>query len=381
MFSWSSARQRPPGTGYPASRLTPVAQTVQGSIRPPEYTRSQHLESYLNDDTLKRSTRRVSADDSTYDTVFQTTSGEALILRVYLPSMPHASAHCRTPAMTLVGVRATHSWLDAKMRVVGYSVIQSDDSWRDAHMLLGAAVHEVVKHLQLNPPQILEITDASLQRIQQSLGGQQQESHEQRFPSKPPQHIRASLSSEAPPNYESLLNMPEIDMPSIPGNFPELDSLSRDELQLLLNDEIEFLGFINKLDIYSEIQQMGGTNLDDNVKAAQINLGEEEGLNDMHTQVTKLQAILIEKLKVYKPLEDEQKSRSAPPDQRVILRDLTKAKKMALDDSEEYAEHFVDGDNGGNISEFVKEFLVKRRNYHIRAAKIELLTNSTRMTL
>lgn len=62
MFSWSTARPKGNATSttYPGSRVTPVAQTVQGSIRPPEYTRLQHLESYLNDDVLKRSTRRVS---------------------------------------------------------------------------------------------------------------------------------------------------------------------------------------------------------------------------------------------------------------------------------------------------------------------------------
>ena len=38
-----------------------VAQTIQGSIRAPEYTRAKHLESYLNDPTLQRSTRKVSA--------------------------------------------------------------------------------------------------------------------------------------------------------------------------------------------------------------------------------------------------------------------------------------------------------------------------------
>jgi hypothetical protein len=62
MFSWSTDRPKPTGPTYPANRSTstPVAQIVQGSIRPPELTRAQHLESYLNDDVLKKSTRRVS---------------------------------------------------------------------------------------------------------------------------------------------------------------------------------------------------------------------------------------------------------------------------------------------------------------------------------
>ena len=63
MFSWSSQSRGTPSPGYPGSRThtPPRAQAISGSIRPPEHTRAQHIESYLNDDTLKRSTRRVSA--------------------------------------------------------------------------------------------------------------------------------------------------------------------------------------------------------------------------------------------------------------------------------------------------------------------------------
>jgi hypothetical protein len=55
MFFWSKQTPSATTSTYPAHR---VATTVQGSIRPPEYTRSQHIDSYLNDETLKRSTRK-----------------------------------------------------------------------------------------------------------------------------------------------------------------------------------------------------------------------------------------------------------------------------------------------------------------------------------
>jgi hypothetical protein len=253
------------------------------------------------------------------------------------------------------------------MRVVGYAHARNDDTWRDARLLLGVAVHDVVKYLQLNPPQILEITDAGLKKIQQTLAGGQPS----QFPANPPQHIRASISTDAPPNYESLLDAPDIDMPTIPANFPELDSLSRDELQLLLDDEINFLRFIAKLSVHSEFMQMGRSVLDENVKLAESNLQKQDDLKGLHQLVTNLQAELKEKLDVYKALEDEQKSLCAPPDTREMIRELTKAKKAAMDDSDDYANQFVE--NGGNVSEFVKEFLVQRRRYHVRSAKIELL--------
>ena len=295
-------------------------------------------------------------DDSTYDTVFQTTTGEALILRVYLPPVPLFSSLCRAPAMTLVGIIATHPWLDTKMRVVGYQSNQSDDTWRNARMLLGPAVHEVVNHLQVHPPQILEITDPGLQQIQKKL-------ELQRGPSNPPKDEISSTYSRVAPNY---------DKPTIPNNYPELDSLSRDELQLLLDDDIEFSSFLLKLDIHSDIQQMGSSVLKDNATLAEANLGKESELKTLHEQVSQLQSNLKEKLEIYKVLEIKQAAIFAPEDQRGILKELTKAKKVALDDSEECAQQFIEA--GGNVTEFVKEFLIKRRLYHIRSAKIELLS-------
>jgi hypothetical protein len=45
-----------------------IAPTIRGSIRPPAQapptSRQEHLDSYLNDETLKRSTRRVSPGTS-----------------------------------------------------------------------------------------------------------------------------------------------------------------------------------------------------------------------------------------------------------------------------------------------------------------------------
>jgi hypothetical protein len=65
MFSWSNnqaATTRTQAATYPA---------VRGSIRPPpEYTRQQHLDSFVDDETLKRSTRKVSAGKDKIAAVF-----------------------------------------------------------------------------------------------------------------------------------------------------------------------------------------------------------------------------------------------------------------------------------------------------------------------
>ena len=87
MFSWSTGRQRGGnnsnsssnngdgsttsdggGAMYPGNRFssatasaaTGVATAIRGTIRPPEFSRKQHIDSYVENDMLRRSTRRVS---------------------------------------------------------------------------------------------------------------------------------------------------------------------------------------------------------------------------------------------------------------------------------------------------------------------------------
>ena len=109
--------------------------------------------------------KKYEIDDSTYDTVFQTQNGSAMILRVHMPVGNPAPV----PKMTLVGVQATHPWIDDKMRITGYQYINSQYHWSTSGIKLGQAVDGVIKYFQLNPPNIVQITDPGLQRIQESI--------------------------------------------------------------------------------------------------------------------------------------------------------------------------------------------------------------------
>ena len=264
----------------------------------------------------------------------------------------------RAPQMTLVGVRATHSWLDTRMRVVGYPQIQSDVAWLSSGILLGAAVHEVVKHFQLQPPQLLEITDAGLRRLQSNLGHCSHVQHD------------SKASHDAPPDYESLFQLPE--MPQIPTNFDEyLDNMSKEDMQQLLDDELDFLAFASTLPAYKKLQEIGSSVLDENVETAQANLKEEVRVKQLHDEVTKLQSSLQTKLTAFEALEAQQNKLCAPPDKKLVIKQLQKAKKQAMDESEAYADQWVE--QGGDVEEFVETFMEKRLLHHVRAAKVERL--------
>mmetsp|Transcript_17996 Transcript_17996/g.27863 ORF Transcript_17996/g.27863 Transcript_17996/m.27863 type:complete len:385 (+) Transcript_17996:49-1203(+) len=381
MFSWSSSSTSTKNT-YPGRRTGHKhATAIQGTIRAPkEYSRAQHLQSYLEDSTLQRSTRRVSADDTTYDTVFQTTKGDTLILRVNVPLSSSFSSFC--PAMTLAGVNARHPWIDSRMRVIGYNPLESEASWKASNLTLGQAVHAVVKHIQLNPPEILEFTDSALGSIQ---------ANKKRPGAKSPPRNRRTTSQQAPPSYDVVANSPTtsppsssapnvppappISLPAIPRSFPELDALSRQELDELISDELEFLSFVHKLDISAKLRKVEDGILESNATLAEDNLANEAKLQDLLGEVKGLQETLRQKVENFSKLEAEQNALITPPDTALTMRALAKAKKQSYDDSEAFGEDWVE-ENNVSVDAFCKSFIERRKIHHMRAAKLEVLQNS-----
>jgi ESCRT-I complex subunit VPS37 len=315
------------------------------------------------------------ADDTTYDTVFQTTRGDTLILRV---NVPLSSSMTLCPAMTLAGVRVTHNWVDHRMRIIGYAPIDSESVWRSSSLKLGEAVHAVVKNLQLYPPTVLEITDKGLQAIQ-SKQQQQQTRNNASQHSQTNGHRRTATSSsrstEAPPDYSTLQEaeapIPDVNMPEIPTNFLEEMDWSREEFEILLEDELDFLSLVNRLPVMGSIQKTGSSVLKENVNLAKTNLEKEEQLKDLSGQVKELREQLKTNVEHFQSLETQQNALIAPPNVRDILRKLHKAKKQSLDQSEELAEEWAN--TGGDVDDFVQSFIQLRSIHHQRAAKMELL--------
>ena len=316
------------------------------------------------------------ADDTTYDTVFQTTQGNTLILRV---NVPLSSSMTLCPAMTLAGVRATHNWFDHRMRIIGYAPIQSESAWRSSSLKLGEAVLAVVNRLQLHPPAVLEITDKGLQAIQSKQQQQQQTQNNSSQYSQTNGHRRtattSSRSTEAPPEYSTLQEaeapIPDVNMPEVPTDFLQGMDWSREEFEVLLEDELDFLSFVNRLPVMESIQKIGSSVLEENVMLAKSNLEEEEQLKELSNQVKELRQQLKTKVEHFQSLETQQNAITAPPNVRDILRKLHKAKKQSLDQSEELAEEWAN--TGGDVDDFVQSFIQLRSIHHQRAAKMELL--------
>lgn len=367
-------------------------------------------------------------DDSTYDTVFLSTYGDTLILRVHWPAL--TSTTQLPPAMTLAGVNAKHAWLDNRMCIIGYKPIQTLQSWLSSRILLGTAVHEVVQHLQLNPPDIIEITDQGLRSIQQPKTIQQKQMQQQQqnqFVQTSNTHANSPMRSsqnnnrgvvdnnngmnsmiqqpatyvnEAPPKYDSINNntsgagpgnnnLPTIDMPSTPNRFEEIDQLNRNELEILLNDHSEFTLFCNKLPIIQTYQKILNSVIDDNVIIAKKNLSQQELLTDTYNEVHILHQQLLNNISTFQLLENKQDIYCLPPDIKIVMKELNKYKKETFDESEDIANKWLQEQQyqlqqqdvptmttqatTASVDTFLDAFIKKRKEHHEYAAKLELL--------
>ena len=365
------------------------------------------------------------ADDTTYDTVFQTTTGQTLILRVFVPLEGSKSSLFQggiLPQMSLVGVRATHDWFDARMKLIGYFPLQSDWEWNQCSLLLGSAVQDIVQHLQLNPPHIIEITDPDLARLQA------------KFPTQPPQHAqhirrpnedesmmanhlrqsypanhvdsshlgRRDCNPPPPPNYDSWVHteasVSAINMPTIPTEFQDaLEDLSFDELYILLTDQTALERLAETTAVFSELATLRRSalvQLEDNITLANELLEKEEESKDLRLRVRGEKESLIQKLMKFDELSMQQASfgvgmsSSSIPQQhqqyQSIKRSLNQERKKAFEESESYATKWVESSDEDvplaekiSVSEFTTKFIKLRQSMHQRAAKLERLNHLT----
>jgi len=384
MFSWS----KQPSTPASSSSSAPSSSTA--SYRPhhapstPLIPRNVHLSSYLNHPVLKPSTRKASADDTLYDTVFQTTNGFALMLRVYVPT-----DNTNAPQMTLYGVIASHSWLDIRMRVIGYAPISSDQSWRSSKLKLGDAVYAVIHHFQLQPPSISQIVDENLRRRQQTLPGTSNNNNNHNA-TKTSNRPNASSSSNnrthggngvivqatAIDKKEAACRVDEDELisliPRVPSSFPEIEEMSLSELKDLVNNKEALDTFLNKISVVANLKELKESIETAIVDTATANLALEGEVESICTEVGTLKQDLKSNVERYQELDARRAAMTRPPEIHEAMRELTAAKKKALNESDEFADDWVES-GGSDVSAFVKKFMETRVLHHTRAAKAERL--------
>lgn len=380
------------------------------------HSRLQHISSFLNDPTLKNSTRKVSKDDSTYDTVFQTKDSNALIVRVFIPQGDRTTI-CKAPAMSLVGIKATHPWLDDRMRVVGYGPISSDAEFRNSRLLLAQVVNAVVQHFQLNPPDNVLIVDASLKKLQSSLSGgpgradssggsgghsngpvdstslsdvsggryQNGGSSRAQFSSSNAAassrqlnpmsvHFSEVIRIDSKDRRQNETKLANLGIPSAPTSFPEFNSMNNGEMNNLLQNPNDLIPVLEQTPMVIQTEQLKSSILAANVINASSNLSKEGSVQALRDDVEGLQSKLRDKVETFNQLKERQLKLCKPIEKDYVMNKMKKAKKKSYNESEVIASDWLA--SGSDVNEFIASFLQTRTLHHVRSAKLERIENS-----
>ena len=270
------------------------------------------------------------------------------------------------------------------MKVIGYSPISSNTSWKNSGLKLGDAVYAVIHHFQLNPPMVREINDVNLRRLQENLGNTQSHSAPPAYSQKGNNGkvvrdqrliLSARENTVRPSQHQESDDEVNLLVPSIPSSFPQLNSMTMSELKELLDNEALFESFIRKISEVATLDELKESIISANVDIAQTNLAHRESVEQQSAELDSLQDNLQSKLSIYKKIDEDRVALSRPPDVSGTLRDLNHAKKKAYRDSEAIAENWVESSE--DIAAFVKAFMDERVLYHTRSAKLERLSMST----
>ena len=280
-------------------------------------------------------------------------------------------------------------------------------------ILLAQAVNDVVKQLQLNPPSQLIIVDAGLKTLQDSIrgnghaqsngagmanqqaNGNQPPSYGSQFRQSALQQHQQSLRHmqqdqppeyELPPHFRSIIKLTDqeirqqtatlqnLELPNPPSTIQSHLDLDRSKMTLMIDDPVAHLvPTLLTLPVVQEISALQHTMVESNSNIAQHNLDKQPELEEIHSEVKELQGSLKEKMEEVNDLQRKMMELCKPMESKKILHKLKKAKKEALEESEELAMEWLEGDTGANVNDFLDRFLEIRTVLHVRAAKMERL--------
>ncbi len=276
--------------------------------------------------------------------------------------------------------------------------------WHHHFVLLFCVMHGlfIMTFSAFSPASIMEITDANLKRLQESLSGSANSRHaatssaNSAFPAsasggfhRPTDSARPqmeTIKTERQPavRSESIEQKVTFDVaddevnaliPPIPSSFPEIDSMALSEAKCVVDNKDVLETFVEGTSGVKTLRELKQSIETSNVNAACSNLENEEQMKEVCSEVETLKQDLNTKMEQYQKLDDERRMLTQPPDLQDAIRELTKAKKDAYRESEELAEEWVES-GGENVTDFVKKFMEVRILYHERAAKAERLETS-----
>jgi hypothetical protein len=164
-------------------------------------------------------------------------------------------------------------------------------------------------------------------------------------------------------------------IPAIPTTFDELEEMPYSNLKRLLEDDVARQSLVLSMPSVVGFTELRDQICCDNAQTAAENLKERERLMNLLSAASDLRDALQATCAEHKALVCQyQPAAEGDGSDHSLLRAIIRDKKEADDASEKLADDFLSGrEEGLDHSAFVTQFLEKRRECHLLAAKAEAL--------
>ncbi|XP_071946411.1 vacuolar protein sorting-associated protein 37B-like [Antedon mediterranea] len=208
--------------------------------------------------------------------------------------------------------------------------------------------------------------------------------HQQRYPvpypshqqySRPPQPAPQPTQSPVRPPIQPRQPAPKPPVKQ-PSQFPQLDKLTKEELQDLLDNENKVIDIVTDLDVVKADKLTSEMFLAENRSLAEYNLSREPRLTEGRQTLARAYAKNQQLRETFEQNMANLSILSSKHSLDSVLELLQASASQAEDDAEEIAERFLDGKT--EVDDFVEEFRAKRLVYNLKKTKSEQLEKLVR---
>ena len=163
----------------------------------------------------------------------------------------------------------------------------------------------------------------------------------------------------------------DFELPPVPSNFPELANKTVAQLEQITRDENHLLLFCEDVEYIRSLVALRDAAREANGKQAEENMARKGEIDRVRNDLIKAIDELESMKKEYEVLRAKQKEVMQKHSPQSLLAMLKREAAKTDKESEDYSESFLNGNVP--LKEFLSNYLEKRTQYHVRAAKAETI--------
>jgi len=306
-------------------------------------------------DTLKQAfpTVKELVKNASYEVPITLPNRFLLTLRVNLPTeFPKA------PPSIQVLPPIQHRIVDQQMQVMPQAH-ENLQRW-SSNSQLGKTVFEIAQRFIQDPPKVV-------QQVQNTYANP-----------NPPYPFGTQNNGQAmnPPSYGAPIKtatpaVHHTPQPVVPSNFPELDRMTPAELGQMMNDEIEFNRFFEQLPVVQNMMKIRDDLRNNNEELARKTLTKESEIEKLRGDLQSSAEIIQQQRAAFEVKQQRQQEVMKQFTTPALIERLAIASHEAEMESDAMANRFLGGEM--DYKDFIREFMDKRKLFHLRSAKKESL--------